>query len=174
MHAWNGDQPTATKVQKKTQAYLDQLHKNDWIKSAYFDQELGFYVPGDNIDGMFREAGTKARRGKDFQAFAYCPDDRIPLIVYKNHDDKKGASLNGKLENHYKAEYIDTRGVRLGAVRIDRTRPIFRHWGLQFHYHYDDAVLELDAVKAALGIGCIGDYRPRYGRFEVENIEQQS
>ena len=52
-----------------------------------------------------------------------------------------------------------------------RTRPIFNDWSAVIHLDFEDSILnESDVVDFATKAGAVvgvGDWRPRYGRFEV-------
>lgn len=167
MHRWPGDQPTAKKHSVRTQAIIDAMHRADWLRGAYWQEGTGFIVPGDVIDATIKHGARWSRKGKDFEAFGFTPEDTVPLLVFKDSTDTKGRHLNGRLEDFYTPEYIDLRGVVIKKVRVDRCRPIFQNWGLRFHYTYNDAFIQLSDVKEALSHGAMGDYRPRFGRFEV-------
>ena len=56
-------------------------------------------------------------------------------------------------------------------ARIMRTRPIFNDWSAVIHLDFEDSILnESDVVDFATKAGAVvgvGDWRPRYGRFEV-------
>jgi hypothetical protein len=53
-----------------------------------------------------------------------------------------------------------------------RTRPIFATWAVDVAVDYMDDVVTRDQVIDAMGIAGLqvglGDFRPRYGRFETE------
>lgn len=92
----------------------------------------------------------------------------IPPEAFRNAADETGRHLNG---DHYVPEHIDIRGVVIGKVRVDRCRPIFRDWGVEFTVVYDTDRVEYNHVYEALTeagayIGLL-DFRPRYGRFRV-------
>jgi len=61
--------------------------------------------------------------------------------------------------------------VRVGQARIMRTRPVFNQWACQFTVYYDDEqVNEVDVIRAIEDAGTksgVGDFRPRFGRFEI-------
>jgi len=70
---------------------------------------------------------------------------------------------------------IDTQFVKIGAARVPRCRPRFDEWKLEFTISVTDdrippAVLKsiLDESGRSQGVG---DYRPRYGLFEITKWE---
>ncbi len=76
------------------------------------------------------------------------------------------------LELYEHGEFSDYRGVRIGQVRVMRSRPIFRKWAVDVRLQFDDSLISRDDLILALeraGLACgLGDYRPRFGRFTVE------
>ncbi len=69
--------------------------------------------------------------------------------------------------------FCDYRGVAVGQAKIMRARPIFPGWSLSFSLPYDPDTVDGTVVETALEkagklLG-MGDYRPRFGRFEVES-----
>ncbi|HEY8837582.1 MAG TPA: hypothetical protein VIO16_07880, partial [Dehalococcoidia bacterium] len=62
-------------------------------------------------------------------------------------------------------------GVRVGQARVMRTRPIFRRWSAMVTFEYLDDQLDgsdvIDILRVAGRIVGLGDWRPRYGRFEI-------
>jgi hypothetical protein len=55
-----------------------------------------------------------------------------------------------------------------------RVRPMFREWSIEFDYAYDETELDEQSVITAAEIAgrLVGlcDYRPRFGRFDVEVV----
>ena len=70
---------------------------------------------------------------------------------------------------------VDVRMVRIQGARIERARPRLDNWALEFVMTVIDeritpAVLEDILRDAGKFIG-IGDYRPKFGRFEVVSFK---
>lgn len=170
MHRYIGTQPTVKSPRIKTQEYIEQIRKEDWLKSAYYDEALGFYIPADVVDAAIASGAKRNKKGKDFKAFFMSVGDRFPLRVFSGPQDNKGKFLTGRLENHYVDPYIDVRGVVIQTNRIDRCRPVFPFWGLEFQAQFDDSVLDIKDVEHALVHSSIGDFRPRFGRFDVARL----
>jgi hypothetical protein len=57
-------------------------------------------------------------------------------------------------------------------AKIMRYRPIFRNWSLSATVVVNEDVVNINEVKKALvdagALIGLGDYRPRFGRFNVE------
>jgi hypothetical protein len=62
--------------------------------------------------------------------------------------------------------------VKVGRVRVMRCRPHFREWGLTADGWLDEDQLNADElrviVKDAGRLVGLGDWRPRFGRFNAE------
>lgn len=176
MARYQGEKLPVQKPKNKTQEWIDKMHRTDWEERAYFDPERGFHIPPEMIEAMLSGAAKKRRQGTLFREAVGVVEDFIPLIVYSSQSDSKGKHLKGELREFYRPEYIDLRGVGMKgsggrAVRVDRCRPIFRYWGLKFTIRYDTASLEAPDVRQALERGQIGDFRPRFGRFDIVRFE---
>jgi hypothetical protein len=167
MNRYIGEQLPMEKPKKKTQQWIDDTHKKDWMDRAYFDSEKGFHIPPEMIEGMLIHGAKKQRQGELFKEAVAVVEDFIPLIVYNGPEDTKGKILKGKLEDYYKREHIDLRGVVIQRARVDRCRPIFRHWGIDFTVRYDNELVEESDIRTALRRACLGDFRPRFGRCRV-------
>lgn len=71
---------------------------------------------------------------------------------------------------------IDKRTVKIGQARIRRCRPKFPEWELEFELHNTDdrvsgATLK-DVLENAGHYYGVGDYRPKFGLFEVLEFEK--
>jgi hypothetical protein len=173
MNRYAGEQPSMEKAPrgKKTWEWIHKTRREKWMKAAYFANDT-FHIPPENIEGMLIQYAARLRKTNDFKEGIAVVEDFIPLIVYSSNEDKRGKQLSGKLEDFYRDEHIDVRGVCMGTgkarVRVDACRPIFRFWGLKFTVQFEDEFLGLDDIKKSLERGALGDFRPRFGRFSFE------
>ena len=172
MHRYGGSKPSAEKAPrgKKTQAHIDAELRKDWFGAAYWENGT-FHIPPEIIEAALADAAKDFRLGKTFKKAMSVEDFFIPLQIFKDAGDQVGYQASGELDDWYKSEFVDVRGVRLGPSRIDRCRPIFRNWGLSFTVKYDEAQITADQVRRALEAMAIGDFRPRYGRSKVAAFE---
>jgi hypothetical protein len=174
-HRYGGEQPTQPKPRVKTQAWIDSMHKKDWTTSAYWDEQIGFHVPGDSVSAMLAEGAKRMRKKPTFETFSECQEFMLPLIYYRSPEDKEGVYLKGNLEDYYVREHIDLRRsvIPSTGASVDRCRPVFKHWGLEFTVNIENRFLSLADLQSAMEWGCLCDFRPRFGRFAVEKIEQR-
>lgn len=145
---------------KKTEADFEQLAKLEWFGSLYLHDGTPC-IPGEVIEAGFIEASRKSRRGQ--QAKAGIVSDGFWSLEY-------GGSKN-PTELWEDEGYRLVAGVRIQKNRVMRTRPIFREWAATVNLDYLPDQLNKDEVIETMGIlGRIvglGDWRPRFGRFEV-------
>lgn len=171
MHSERGANPLDTEVRehktktskrKKTEDDLIEIAIGEFNLAMYWDEEIGPYIPAQNIDGCIRDGAKKNKLGKVFTSSARCVEDKIPLI-YEGPKSKKDL---------YEAGFLDVRSVVVSRARIMRVRPMFKEWSIEFDYAYDETQLDDDSIlTAAVTAGqLVGlcDYRPRFGRFDVE------
>lgn len=162
MHRYIGEQPTMDKPRKKTQDWIDKMHKQDWMNSAYWDDQVGFFLPAENIEAMTVVGAKRMRMGETFKYVVACVEDRVPVLL------ENGKPAKGKLLDYYIPEHIDLRGAKIQNSRIDRCRPIFRKWSLVFTLLFEE--VEEKHVMQALTRNSLGDFRPRFGRFTAAKV----
>ncbi len=154
-----------TSKRKKTDDDHYAMAWSEYNISIYHDEKLGPYLPAKNIDATIIEGARKNKLGKTFASSARCVSERIKLI----YDGPK------EIKALYDAKFVDIRSVGVGQARIMRVRPLFTSWAAEFDFAYDESEIEessiiLAAETAGRLVG-IGDYRPRFGRFEVEVLK---
>jgi len=143
-------------------------YSNEWQKSMYFDDEIGCYIPAEQIKASLVQAGKsfriKGRMGKSYKDFVkatvFIDPNRIPL---------------GKKE----PDYIHEAFVVIQRNQVLRRRPAFKKgWEAEFNLVVLDEQIGTDRLKQIIeyaGKFCgIGDWRPDYGRFEIVEFEENS
>jgi hypothetical protein len=156
-----------TGKRKKTEADLEEIARREWIGSLYYDDELGPYLPGENLEKCLVEGARKHKLGTYLQQGFQVEDD-IVALEYDGPRDLDGMKAAGE-------RFWFDAGVKQGQGRVQKRRPLFRQWSLRFTGTYDPTVCELDyimtaAITAGARVG-IGDWRPRYGRFDAKVAE---
>lgn len=142
----------------KSQKKIDIFDVNEEVKKAcYYDEKMGYYAPSSWIEGAIREA-AKSFKAKGKQtlkntviATVFCDKEKIPLN--KKYDE------------------IDSRFARIQRQGIVKSRPKWNTWELEFILNFDaDRVSKetlLEIIAEAGEVKGIGDYRPKFGRFEI-------
>lgn len=149
---------------KKTEDDLMEMARLEWLGGLYFNDEAGVHLPGYNIFACMIGGGKIHKLGTALKRAALVVEDTV-AIVYD------GPKTPAKLfENK---AFVDMRSVKVGTAKITRCRPIFKNWSCTFSVAYDENSIqhsEIDqcVTSAGLMVG-LGDYRPRFGRFEISN-----
>jgi hypothetical protein len=145
---------------KKTDEMKEKILEIDYLLSAYYDEDIGMYIPAEMIEANIRAGATARRNGKNAQIAIFVKEEMIPL----NHDGPKEIEELYKLE-----EFRDIRAVTINKNKVLRARPRFNRWSLEFHLDLNEEFMNIDDLINAIEIGGsqkgLGDYRPRYGRF---------
>ena len=146
---------------KKTEEDYAELSRIEWHAALYVDKDGKLIIPSTLLEASIQDGAKKSKLGKAFKSAVFVNDDAVLDIGSK----KKAVDLWGD------DKYRDVRGVRVGQARIMRTRPVFNQWACQFTVYYDDEqVNEVDVIRAIEDAGTksgVGDFRPRFGRFEI-------
>lgn len=107
-------------------------------------------------------AARKEKRGKEAAAALWVFDD-FPL-EYEGPRDP--------YELWEDEQFRFQRLVRVQQSRVMRTRPIFREWAANASLQFDPGLLDEDEVRRWVEVAGaqsgLMDWRPKYGRYEVE------
>jgi hypothetical protein len=151
-----------TGKRKKTDEDHAEIARIEWHASLYVDADGHLCMPGENLEACLIAGAKKSKLGTQFKSAVFV--DGQPRVNYGGK--KKAAELWGD------PQYRDIRGVRVTTSRTMRCRPIFRTWSIEMKVKYNpDLVNKADVLAALNDAGMqagLGDYRPKFGRFEVE------
>lgn len=155
------------KKRGKTDDDHAHLGRLEFAAALYHDDEVGPYLPADNLWKCIQVAARKSKQGKlieeglvvtsDINPLSYPgPRDLATLIKDKNFEFRKTV-------------------VQGGRTRIPRVRPIFQQWTTEADIDFDESVLNLGDLQRFADIGGrlvgLGDWRPRYGRFTATVVK---
>lgn len=151
---------------KMTVADYEARDAAEYEGSLYWDDEIGIYIPSDNIERCLQLGAQKSKLGKDVQAGCFCSEDMIPL-KYDGPKDKNKLRENPRFQIR--------RGVRVQKSRIIRVRPMLpTGWSITFSLEFDETLInEKSVLKAMIDAGTyvgLGDWRPKFGRFTVKQL----
>ncbi len=150
-----------SKKKSKTEADHIALGEAEWHGSLYLDDTGKPCIPGEVIEATLTEGAKKYKLGKKAKG-ALIVEGSSPL-VYKGPKDAKALYADGG--------FIKRAGVKIKQNRVIRTRPIFPEWELSFEVHWDETQIQdeaqLEDIVEAAGQTGIGDWRPKFGRFEI-------
>lgn len=145
----------------KTEDDREAIAKIEFQGGLYFDENLGPYIPGTMILACLNDGAKVTRSGKKVERGVE-PSELINPLAYIGPRTREGLWEN--------PDFVDVRSVKVVTARVDRTRPIFREWQLDFDLYVDPDILSFDEVSRIVDdagrLSGIGDYRKMYGRFK--------
>lgn len=149
---------------KRTKTEDDQVEmaRIEFEGGMYFDEVAGPYIPSINVHRCLVEAGRINKLGRHTERGVVIMDEICPLGYTGPR------TIEGLWEDK---NFVSRLSVGVTTSRVMRTRPQFPKWALECDFLVDTGQLDLNqltdiAEKAGAMIG-LGDYRPRFGRFNV-------
>ena len=149
---------------RKTEADYRRVAELEFLGSLYLRGGEPC-IPAEMMEAALVRAAQQQRRGTKARAGLVVRED--PRLEYE-----------GPREPHalWAAAAFQLRStVRVGASRVVRTRPMFREWAAEVAVDYLPGLLNPRDVRGFLAVAGeqvgIGDWRPRFGRFWVEDLE---
>ena len=155
-----------TSIRKKTEEIYGQIADVEFEYGMYYDPKVGPYIPGIWLDATLIEGGKLQKNGSKIKRSALVVDTLLPL-EYDGPRDMKSLLKD--------INFRDVRAVTIGTSKNMRCRPKFTDWKAQFTIQFNPDLINKDelvtAIRAAGACIGLGDYRPRFGRFEVESVK---
>jgi hypothetical protein len=136
----------------------------------YYDKKLGPYIPTDNLQAAIVQGAKVNKKGQEFLAFidVVAPDDADGYALQYTGP----RTVDGLWNN---PEFVFTKGVKIGKVTVQRTRPRFKKWSLTFEVEVVEGGPAAEDVERAITMAGarkgLGDWKPRYGRFAVKSFK---
>lgn len=155
-----------TSKMRKTREDHENIARMELLGGLYYDDELGPYLPADNVIRMMRDAAkTRKMQPKIIQGVFVTSD--MNALAY---DGPRKAEEIANDKN-----FVHRSAAVVGQQRVMRTRPMFREWAVQCEGFVDPTVIDIKDLDDILTIGGmrigLGDWRPRYGRFTHELVQ---
>jgi hypothetical protein len=148
----------------KTEADYEELARLEFQGSLYM-ADGGPVVPSYVLEGCLINGAKKTKDGPKAKSGMFV-ETSVPLL-YDGPRDRDGLWAD--------EAFRLVVPVVVSRARVMRTRPIFNEWALEVPVTYDDEQAnKTDIVRWAENAGRqvgLCDWRPRYGRFEVEVID---
>ena len=169
LNKWSKLMKDVTSKRKKTDADLLELQRLEFMGGMYFDDLVGVYVPGQWFEATVVAAMATIKRGqkKNVRGGLYVDTPKIPL-EYDGPRTLEGLWESGKFHR------LDIVGVQ--RAKILRCRPCFQPpWAVEFLMTIIPEVLNVsdvqDAFVHASMLEGLGDYRPKFGRYNLTKFE---
>lgn len=161
-----------TAIRKKTDEHHHKIAELEWAGGLYLTRDGHPYMPRLNIEGMLTAGAKKIRLGELTKSAVCVIDDPLIECSYgpKNAtaQDLWAYSIKHKGEDG-NGPFHHVQPVIINKKRVMRCRPHFRDWAITFRVEVDPTVLEETQIDQILVYGgrfaCLGDYRPKYGKF---------
>jgi hypothetical protein len=123
-------------------------------------------IPDYVVEATIVNGAKKKKKGPKFKAGMRVLNSPIILV------NEKPLNVSEVLTNR---KYKLISKVAIGTSSIMRTRPLFPNWQVNFDCLIDDEVLDAEDLKGAIEdagklVG-VGDWRPRFGTFTLEEIK---
>ena len=150
-------------------------YTQEWREYLYANSDGEIYQPATHFDGALVKAAAAfkitGKRGMSYK-------ELFKAAVFTNPDQiLHGIHVPEQLDTDAdKPLYLDLRPVVVQRARVVRIRPTFKPgWRLSFEIDVIDDQISPEIVQdiltyAGKAVG-IGDFRPRFGRFNVVNFE---
>ena len=158
---------TESKGAKNQNMELNEVKSRlEWEAGIYWTEQDGLHIPAEAVLACLKEGAKKSRQGKQVTAAVITPKDVYPIL------GKYPKTLDGLWEEGYYKRCP----AKVGQARVIRTRAeIPAGWIIEPEFEFNPADINAsDIYKHAEAAGrMVGilDWRPRYGRFEVELID---
>ncbi len=150
--------PMERENEEKAKRRDQKFDPKEDAEKALYRNEQGCYVPSSWVGAALRETAKEFKgKGKaslktTILASVFVEPEEI-LLGKKTYDE------------------IDRRPAVIQRQRIVKSRPRFNSWEIEFTINFDETRIGKDTLKqiveeAGQSKG-IGDYRPKFGRFEL-------
>jgi hypothetical protein len=152
-----------TRKRTKTDEDHEAIARLEHRFGMYFEDGVGPYLPGENIARCLVDGAKLTKQGTAVTRSLVIKDDVVPLSYLGPRT----------IDELYEKGFKHMASVKIGTSRTMRCRPWFPiGWRAEVQGIFDPSVLELAdleiiARNAGLMAG-IGDWRPRFGRFDAE------
>lgn len=157
-----------TAKRTKTEEDLLKISDLEWEGGCYWNDEIGVYIPAENLEATIVNGGKSFKKGTDFQKYVQVTDLCVPL----DYDNGKKLTKEQLIAD---PAHRDVRPMNVQRSKVLRTRPRFNTWQITFNLMYNEEKMDLDTIVQALEYAgqYVGlcDSRPKYGKF-VATVEE--
>ncbi|NIO75629.1 MAG: hypothetical protein GTN69_07060 [Armatimonadetes bacterium] len=151
---------------KKTEEDHIKMGNVEFLGSLYLDDDDNPVLTADIIHATLENGAKNWKLGKVAKGAIQIFDDAVLSFSGPKDMEKRIEDPSCRLR----------KSVRVGQTRIIRTRPLFRNWSCVVPVMVDTARIEreqlIDIAEYAGRIIGVCDWRPRYGRFSVEVLNE--
>lgn len=152
-----------TSIRGKTEENFQELMQIQWRGALYWDDEIGLYMPVENLLAALLKAAKKHKMGPKMSGFIFDEPLGFPILT-ENHKDLE------KLTKSDNNKFV--KAVSIQKAKTLSCRPIFKKWELKFDFCIDESIINVDDVKTILftmssriGLGVWTPSHPKPGNF---------
>jgi hypothetical protein len=158
----------------KDASYYDAL-ENEWRETCIFDEETGFYVPDDYIEGNLKEAGFQMKVGRgsfknEVMKGLVVMDRKNPVTLPSQYQIKTKDDIE-------KAGLVVEHIVTVNRVPAIRKRVMLPDpWEFSFRLSVDEDVIDKSTLEKILRKGGelgFSDWNPKYGTFDIVSFKKE-
>lgn len=153
-----------TRKRDKTIADHEQIARVEWHGGLWTRDDKPC-IPGEAIESTFVAASKTRRKGKQAKAGFSCAV--APFLEYDGPADL--ASLWQDKAFRFRFP------VTVNGSKVMRTRPRFARWSVTIEVEFLPSLLNRNEVLEILEIAgfreALGDWRPKFGKFSVTQLE---
>ncbi|NBT52224.1 MAG: hypothetical protein EBV86_14270 [Marivivens sp.] len=154
----------------KTEADFEQLAKLEWFAGLYRDANEDLVIPDYVLEATMVAGAKKTKNGQLAKSGMFV--DGHASLDFEGRPDKIDEDALHRI--YEGGQHTLQVLVKVQQNKVLRTRPKFKNWSLTTTVMYDPDITNestvLQAFKDAGRFVGIGDWRPKYGRFEVEVV----
>lgn len=156
------------KKKPQTDADKDAIARLDFIGALYVDERGNIIIPDVNLLAVIAAGAAKFKKGKDAKAGIMVNDHGALNFPFKGKITPDALYESG--------DFTDRRRVVIQRSAIMKVRPVFKKWDCTFTIDIDEEICNPDDVRLWLETAGkragLGDFRPQFGRFEVEEFKE--
>lgn len=150
---------------KKTESDYAAMAELEWKGSLYLENGR-VVLPGEMLEAAIINGAKKKRQGTNAKIAVFVENNALLQYAGSENIEELWEDENFRL----------TIGVVIRGSRVMRTRPRFKEWNTKIIVSYNDEIVDNDNVidwVVTAGQQCgLGDWRPKFGRFEVVNYKE--
>lgn len=160
-----------TSKKNKTDDDLHLILETQWEASLYWNDEIGLYMPSENMYAAFYKGAKKHKLGNKCSGIIFPDPIGYPIITdfHSSFPEFKADKKNRFIKP-----------VVVQRAKTISCRPIFHNWSINFDLEFEREVWDVNEIKTVLqtmsnrigfGVWTPGSPKPGiHGKFIIESI----
>lgn len=161
-----------TSKRNKTEEDIEELLLVQWESGLYWNDEIGLYMPSENLYAAFYKSAKKFKLGVKCSAVSFPEPLGYPILTpnHKNFNALKADPTN---------KFVKT--VVVQKSKTISCRPIFNVWDLNFELEFETTTIDANEIKTilcamaqrvGLGVWTPGSPKPgTHGKFIIKSMK---